>query len=82
MRLVAGIDSSTQSVKVVIRDAQTGELIREARGSHPDGTEVDHILMERKLTLVTGGKLFKKLLKMQVGSATLKQFRLAVSSTV
>ena len=41
MRLVAGIDSSTQSVKVVIRDAQTGELIREARGSHPDGTEVD-----------------------------------------
>jgi xylulokinase len=41
MRLVAGIDSSTQSVKVVIRDAQTGELIREARGSHPDGTEVE-----------------------------------------
>ena len=39
--LVAGIDSSTQSVKVVIREAQTGELIREGRASHPDGSEVD-----------------------------------------
>lgn len=40
-RLVAGIDSSTQSVKVVVRDAISGELVREARGSHPDGTEID-----------------------------------------
>jgi xylulokinase len=39
--LVAGIDSSTQSVKVVIRNARTGELIREGRAAHPDGTEVD-----------------------------------------
>lgn len=39
--LVAGVDSSTQSVKIVIRDAKTGELVREARGSHPDATEVD-----------------------------------------
>jgi xylulokinase len=28
-------------VKVVIRDAHTGELIRQGRASHPDGTEVD-----------------------------------------
>lgn len=41
MSLVAGIDSSTQSCKVVIRDADTGELIREGRAAHPDGTEVD-----------------------------------------
>lgn len=41
MPLVAGIDSSTQSCKVVIRDAETGELIREGRASHPNGTEVD-----------------------------------------
>jgi UDP-N-acetyl-D-mannosaminuronic acid transferase (WecB/TagA/CpsF family) len=40
-KLVAGVDSSTQSTKIVIRDAQTGELIRQARASHPDGTEVD-----------------------------------------
>ncbi|GLI00050.1 xylulokinase [Phytohabitans aurantiacus] len=38
--LVAGVDSSTQSCKVVIRDASTGELVREGRASHPDGTEV------------------------------------------
>ena len=39
--LVAGVDSSTQSVKVVIRRADTGELIRQGRAPHPDGTEVD-----------------------------------------
>ncbi len=41
MTLVAGIDSSTQSCKVVIRDADTGALIRSGRASHPEGTEVD-----------------------------------------
>ncbi|MDT4991780.1 MAG: xylulokinase [Actinoplanes sp.] len=40
MTLVAGIDSSTQSCKVVIRDAETGMLVRQGRASHPDGTEV------------------------------------------
>lgn len=41
MALVAGVDSSTQSVKVVVRDAETGAWVREARASHPDGTAVD-----------------------------------------
>lgn len=41
MVLVAGVDSSTQSCKVVVRDAATGELVRSGRASHPDGTEVD-----------------------------------------
>lgn len=40
MTLVAGVDSSTQSCKVVIRDAATGQLVREGRASHPEGTEV------------------------------------------
>lgn len=40
MALVAGIDSSTQSCKVVVRDADTGALVRSGRASHPDGTEV------------------------------------------
>ncbi|ROP74508.1 xylulokinase [Curtobacterium sp. PhB115] len=40
-RLVAGVDSSTQSCKVTIRDADTGAVVREGRGSHPDGTAVD-----------------------------------------
>jgi xylulokinase len=39
--LVAGVDSSTQSTKVVVCDARTGEIVREGRASHPDGTEVD-----------------------------------------
>jgi xylulokinase len=39
--LVAGVDSSTQSCKVVVVDAQTGAVVRQGRASHPDGTEVD-----------------------------------------
>jgi len=41
MTLVAGVDSSTQSCKVVIRDLDTGRIVREGRAPHPDGTEVD-----------------------------------------
>lgn len=41
MALVAGVDSSTQSCKVVVRDADTGELVRSGSAPHPDGTEVD-----------------------------------------
>ncbi|HET7723449.1 MAG TPA: FGGY family carbohydrate kinase, partial [Propionibacteriaceae bacterium] len=40
MPLVAGVDTSTQSCKVVVCDAETGEVVREGRASHPDGTEV------------------------------------------
>ncbi|MGH3763009.1 xylulokinase [Actinophytocola sp.] len=41
MPLVAGVDSSTQSCKVVVRDAETGALVRSGSAAHPDGTEVD-----------------------------------------
>lgn len=41
MTLVAGIDSSTQSCKVVVRDAGTGRLVRSGRAPHPPGTAVD-----------------------------------------
>jgi len=41
MALVAGIDSSTQACKVVVRDADSGDLVRQGRAAHPDGTEVD-----------------------------------------
>jgi xylulokinase len=40
MSLVMGVDSSTQSCKIVITDAATGEVVREGRASHPSGTEV------------------------------------------
>lgn len=38
--LVAGVDSSTQSTKVVVCDAETGSVVRMARAPHPDRTEV------------------------------------------
>ena len=41
MTLVAGVDSSTQSCKVVVRDAATGTLVRKGSAPHPDATEVD-----------------------------------------
>ena len=41
MTLVAGIDSSTQSVKVIVCDAESGAVVREGRSPHPDGTECD-----------------------------------------
>ena len=41
MTLVAGVDSSTQSCKVVVRDLATGAVVRTGRASHPDGTSVD-----------------------------------------
>ena len=34
--LVAGIDSSTRSTKVELRDLATGELVASGRGAHPD----------------------------------------------
>ncbi|KRF21833.1 xylulokinase [Phycicoccus sp. Soil803] len=41
MPFVAGIDSSTQACKVVIRNADTGQLVRYGAAPHPQGTEVD-----------------------------------------
>lgn len=37
--LVAGVDTSTQSCKVLVVDAATGQVQRQAKASHPDGTE-------------------------------------------
>jgi xylulokinase len=50
MTLVGGIDTSTQACKVVIRDADTGALVRSGRAPHPDGTEVDPRAWEVALT--------------------------------
>ena len=41
MALVAGIDSSTQSCKVLVCDADTGEVVRSGSAPHVGGTEVD-----------------------------------------
>ena len=54
MPLVAGVDSSTQSVKVVIRDADSGELVAQSSAPHPDGTEVDPQAWESALDKALG----------------------------
>jgi len=38
--LFIGVDSSTQSCKVVVYDPATDSILREGRASHPSGTEV------------------------------------------
>lgn len=40
MTLVAGVDSSTQSCKVLVVDAESGAVVREGRAGHPEGTAV------------------------------------------
>ncbi|WP_019971152.1 xylulokinase [Mycobacterium sp. 141] len=41
MAVVAGIDSSTQSCKIVVCDAESGAVLRSASTPHPGGTEID-----------------------------------------
>jgi xylulokinase len=41
MALVAGVDSSTQSCKVVVCDADSGRVVRQASAPHPDRSEVE-----------------------------------------
>ncbi|MGH3203973.1 MAG: FGGY family carbohydrate kinase [Streptosporangiaceae bacterium] len=39
--LVAGVDSSTQSTKVLLCQAEDGAVVGQASAPHPDGTECD-----------------------------------------
>lgn len=41
MPKVIGIDSSTQSCKLIVRDLDSGEVVFSTQTSHPEGTEVD-----------------------------------------
>ena len=41
MRLVLGVDSSTQSTKALLVDADDGSVLEERQVAHPEGTEVD-----------------------------------------
>ncbi|MFP5347111.1 MAG: xylulokinase [Actinomycetes bacterium] len=56
-RLVAGVDCSTQATKVVVVDADTGEIVREGRAPHPEGTEVDPEAWWAAFTTASGGLL-------------------------
>jgi xylulokinase len=48
--LVAGVDSSTQSTKVLLCRADDGAVVGEAAAAHPDGTECDPELWWRALS--------------------------------
>jgi xylulokinase len=57
MTLVAGVDTSTQSTKVVVCDADSGEVLREGRAAHPDATETDPALWWNAYTEASAGLL-------------------------
>src|ERR1700692_1115679 len=55
--LVAGVDSSTQSTKVVLCQADDGSVVGQAAAPHPDGTECDPELWWQALTQAGDGLL-------------------------
>src|SRR5579859_5703682 len=55
--LVAGIDSSTQSTKVLLCRAEDGAVVGQAAAPHPDGTECDPELWWQALTSAGRGLL-------------------------
>ena len=55
--LVAGIDSSTQSTKVVLVRASDGVVVDQASAPHPPGTEVDPQLWWKALEQAGSGLL-------------------------
>ncbi|MEL4155399.1 xylulokinase [Corynebacterium bovis] len=57
MTLVLGVDSSTQSCKALLVDADTGRVVDEGRAPHPDGTEVDPEAWATALDTATAGLL-------------------------
>jgi len=55
--LVAGVDSSTQSTKVLLCQADDGAIVGQAAAPHPDGTECDPELWWRALAQAGDGLL-------------------------
>ncbi len=66
-RLVAGIDSSTQSTKVVVCDARTGQVVRTGSAPHPAGTEVPPDRWWDALQTATAGGLLDGVEALSVG---------------
>jgi len=55
MPIVAGIDCSTQSTKVVLCEADSGQVLAERSAPHPEGTEVDPEAWWHALQTATAG---------------------------
>jgi xylulokinase len=67
MTLVAGVDSSTQSTKVVVCDADTGAVVRQGSGPHPETTEVDPAAWEAAFATACSGGLLDGVAAISVG---------------
>jgi len=67
MTLVAGVDCSTQSTKVVVCDAGSGEVIRSGSAPHPDATEVDPAIWAGAYATATGDDLLAGVEALAVG---------------
>jgi xylulokinase len=65
--LVAGVDSSTQSTKVVVCDADTGEVLRQGSAGHPGGTEIHPDLWWQAFTEATASGLLDEVQAIAVG---------------
>jgi xylulokinase len=68
MTKVAGIDSSTQSTKIVVCDAETGKVVGEASAPHPEGTEVHPDAWWSALQSATAGGLLDDVAAIGVGA--------------
>ena len=65
--LVAGIDCSTQSTKVLVCDAETGQVVRSGSAPHPDATEVDPAVWAAALDSASSGGLLDDVAAIAVG---------------
>jgi xylulokinase len=65
--LVAGVDSSTQSTKIVVCDAATGAIVRQSSAPHPDGTECDPRHWADAFTAAAAGGLLDGVAAIAVG---------------
>ncbi len=65
--LVAGVDTSTQSCKVLVCDPETGALVRMGRATHPDATAVDPQHWWRAFEEATSGGLLDDVAALSVG---------------
>ena len=65
--LVAGVDSSTQSTKVLVCSAATGEVVRAGRAPHPDGTSVHPSAWWQAFTAATADGLLDGVSAIAVG---------------
>jgi xylulokinase len=65
--LVAGVDCSTQSTKVLVCDADTGQVVRSGSAPHPDATEIDPAVWAAALESASSGGLLDDVAAIAVG---------------